>query len=487
MYIRNGELVIISRHKKRFSFFRSLRFRIFVIMIILSVIPTIIVERSIVSSYEDRAISSRSAIVKNQCTILCDQLLADNYLENQENEVINSELELLTNIYGGRIQIIDGDYRVVRDTFGMNQGKYMISSELIDCMKGFEFNNYDSGDRAVEMGLKITDPNSKDVIGAMLVSFSTQEINNNREILNARGLMILGLIVAAICVFGLLMSRFLVLPFRKITKAIDMMTTTYQDEYIYVDDYQETEQISDAFNRLITQVRRLDDSRTEFVSNVSHELKTPLASMKVLADSLLMNPDVTLEQYKEFMQDISQEIDRENAIINDLLSIVSMDKNVAKLNIEKTNINELTAQVIKRLKPIADGHKVELTMDNFRTVEAEVDPVKLTLVISNIIDNGIKYNKPEGGWVRVILNADNKYFFLTISDSGIGIPKDSQEKIFDRFYRVDKSHSREIGGTGLGLAITKSAISMHKGAIRVTSEEGEGTTFFIRIPLNYVP
>ena len=104
---------------------------------------------------------------------------------------------------------------------------------------------------------------------------------------------------------------------------------------------------------------------------------------------------------------------------------------------------------------------------------------------NNLSENAIKYNK-EGGWVHVSLNVDNKYFYVKVEDSGIGIPKESQDAIFERFYRVDKSHSREIGGTGLGLAITRSAILMHRGAIKVYSKEGEGTTFTVRIPLIYV-
>ena len=118
-------------------------------------------------------------------------------------------------------------------------------------------------------------------------------------------------------------------------------------------------------------------------------------------------------------------------------------------------------------------------------MNAEVDETKLTLAISNLVENGIKYNV-EGGWVKVSLNADHKYFYVTVADSGIGIPKESLDHIFERFYRVDKSHSREIGGTGLGLAIARSAIVMHRGAIKVYSKENEGTTFSVRIPLTYL-
>ena len=141
--------------------------------------------------------------------------------------------------------------------------------------------------------------------------------------------------------------------------------------------------------------------------------------------------------------------------------------------------------IIKRLTPIADKQDINLVLESFRPVNAEVDETKLTLALSNLVENAIKYNK-EGGWVHVSLNVDNKYFYVKVEDSGIGIPKESQDAIFERFYRVDKSHSREIGGTGLGLAITRSAILMHRGAIKVYSKEGEGTTFTVRIPLIYV-
>ena len=229
----------------------------------------------------------------------------------------------------------------------------------------------------------------------------------------------------------------------------------------------------------------VDDSREEFVSNVSHELKTPLASMKVLADSLLIQEQVPVELYQEFMEDIAKEIDRETDIINDLLTLVKMDKTAQNLNIKPGNINELLELILKRLKPIAERKNVEVVLESFRPVTAEIDEVKMTLAISNLVENAIKYNH-ENGWVRVSLNADHKFFYVKVADSGIGIPKEDQDHIFERFYRVDKSHSREIGGTGLGLAIARNAVIVHRGSIKVYSNYGEGTTFTIRVPLIYV-
>ena len=445
----------------------------------------IIVEKGIVESYEERAVAVRSITVKNQCDIICDQMVQQNYLEDQNSEAINSELNILNNIYGGRIMIIDENFRIVKDTYDLDRGKTMVSQEVIDSYNGKDTSRYDSKSSYIEMTIRIQDKETKETLGVMLMSVSTDEIQANMNILEQKGTMILMIVMVLVLVLGYFLSGILVRPFQKVTRSIENLTDGYLDEDISVPDYLETELITNAFNKMLARVRTLDESRQEFVSNVSHELKTPLASMKVLADSLNAQEDVPVELYKEFMQDITEEIDRENQIITDLLSLVKMDKKAADLNITTMNINDLLELILKRLRPIAAAKKVELILDSFRPVNAEVDETKLTLAISNLVENGIKYNV-EGGWVKVSLNADHKYFYVTVADSGIGIPKESLDHIFERFYRVDKSHSREIGGTGLGLAIARSAIVMHRGAIKVYSKENEGTTFSVRIPLTYL-
>jgi signal transduction histidine kinase len=288
-----------------------------------------------------------------------------------------------------------------------------------------------------------------------------------------------------IIVIGSFIVSHMMKPFKKIAKGLEDVTEGYDSNNLYVDTYMETQDISEAFNKMLGRLKILDDSRQEFVSNVSHELKTPLTSMKVLADSLLMQEDVPVELYKEFMEDITEEIERENKIINDLLSLVKMDKKSSDLNVKAENINELVERILKRLRPIAAQQNVEVVFESFRPIIAEVDEVKFTLAITNLVENAIKYNREEGE-VQVSLNADHKYFYVKVSDTGIGIPQEDLDHIFERFYRVDKSHSREIGGTGLGLAIARNAVIMHRGAVKVHSEEGVGTTFTVRIPLNYI-
>ena len=467
--------------KRKEKFFKSLRFRIMVILVVIGIIPSIIVENGIVNSYEDRAVKVRQATVKNQCDILSNQLVKEGYMESPEAETINSELTMLSNLYSGRVLIINRDFQIIKDTYDLDEGRIMISEEVVRCFRGEEISRYDDKNRFIEMTVSIRDLDTKEIQGVLLVSISADEITASIDILKQKGLAMLGGITVLVLIFGYILAGILVKPFARVTRAIEDLTDGYLDEEISVPDYTETELITDAFNKMLGRVKSLDASRQEFVSNVSHELKTPLTSMKVLADSLVGQENVPIELYQEFMQDITDEIDRENRIINDLLSLVKLDKK-ADLNAEMVSINDLLELILKRLRPIAAKRKIELILDSFRPVKAEIDETKLTLAISNLVENGIKYNK-DGGWVGVSLNADHKYFYVTVADSGKGIPEDSLDHIFERFYRVDKSHSTEIDGTGLGLAITRSAILMHHGAIKVYSKEGEGATFSVRIPL----
>ena len=471
--------------KKRTNFFKSLRCRILIILIILGIVPSVIVTYTMLHNYQDRAVSMLTETVQDQSEILCNLIIKENYLNDTGSQTVNTKLEMFADLYNGRVLLADRDFKIVGDTFHTEEGKTLLSSLAVKCFKGEKASNFDLKSKVLEVAVPVQSPDVQQIQGVMLMTISTIEIGDMMAELEQKGMMLLGIIVVLSIFLSWLLSTILVKPLARVTKAIEDLTDGMQDDAISVPDYTETELITDAFNKMVNRMKILDESRQEFVSNVSHELKTPLTSMKVLADSLVGQQGVPEELYQEFMGDITAEIDRENKIITDLLSLVKMDKKAADLNITHMDINQLLEDILKRLRPIADKRNIDLILDCFRPVEADVDEVKFTLAISNLVENGIKYNVDDG-WVRVSLDADHKYFYVTVADSGMGIPEDSIERIFERFYRVDKSHSKEIGGTGLGLAITRSAIAMHHGAIKVFSKEGEGTTFSVRIPLSYI-
>lgn len=462
-----------------------MRFYIVMMIMCAGLLSGISVYIGILKAYETRAISLRTAEIQNQCTILCDQLNSYNYLQDSSSEVINASLTQLTNIYNGRVMIVNEELKVIKDTYALDEGKTIVSSNVVRCMKGMSTNYYDKTNRYIEVTAPIMEAGSDRIAGVMLASVSTDNVEASMRVLRVRGRAFFGISIMLILAAAFLIADRIVRPLRKMKEEIEGVAEGYADEMVPKNSFAETAEISNAFNQLIGRFKQMDASREEFVSNVSHELKTPLASMKVLADSLVIQDEVPNEIYKEFMEDITKEIDRENDIITDLLTLVKMDKTAPDLNIKTANINELLELILKRLKPIAEKKNVEVVLESFRPVNAEVDEVKLTLAISNLVENAIKYNH-DFGWVHVSLNADHKYFYVKVADSGIGIPEEDQDHIFERFYRVDKSHSREIGGTGLGLAIARNAVIMHRGSIKVYSSHGEGTTFTVRIPLIHV-
>ncbi|MCM1212585.1 MAG: cell wall metabolism sensor histidine kinase WalK [Blautia sp.] len=488
-------------HLKKLQFLRSLRIYIFLIVFIVGLVSCNIMRYTILQNYEQRAVSLRISDVQAQLQVLANHLIVYRYLQDTSSEVIDAELNLLSNLYDGRVIIINNNLRVVKDTYGISENKIIISEEVIRCLKGDNTSNYDSENGYIEMTIPIMERFEADIIGmeipenmpvestiakgVMLISVSTDNIAATMEILNRKALVLEFIVIMIIFAASVMASYLLVRPFERLTDALRQVKEGYTNDPVCVPDCLETENIGDAFNEVVNRMRVLDDSRQEFVSNVSHELKTPITSMKVLADSLRGQDDVPIELYREFMEDIATEIDREDKIINDLLALSKMDRAASDLNISQVDINALVEFILKRLRPIALKKDVELVYESIRPVTAEVDEVKITLVITNLVENAIKYNR-EHGWVKVTLDADHQFFTVEVADSGIGIPQESMEHIYERFYRVDKSHSREIEGSGLGLAITRSAILMHRGLIKAVSEEGEGTTFTVKIPLIHI-
>lgn len=477
---------------EKIKVFRSMRLRLFLVFFCVGLIPCSILSVILLKNYQNNAVNIRITDVTNQLHIISDHLITNEYMMYNYSEMVDAELSQLSNLYDGRILIINSDLKVIKDTYGISQNKIIISNEVIRALRGETVSNYSEEDGYIEISLPIVETLVGDdgelyseVRGVMLTSVSTDTIISTHDGLKRISQIYVDLMIILLLAGAVVLSMLLTRPFRLLTEAISDVKEGYKADPVMVRDYLETERISEAFNTVADRMMLLDDSRKEFVSNVSHELKTPMTSMKVLADSLLVQEDAPAELYREFMGDITREIDRENQIISDLLSLVKMDKTETNLSISQVEVNQLIELVLKRLRPIARKKDVELTFVSERSVVAFIDEVKYSQVVTNLVENAIKYND-DHGWVRVTLDADHQFFTMIVEDSGIGIPEESIGHIFERFYRVDKSHSREIGGTGLGLAITRSAVLLHRGSITVDSVVGEGTKFTVRIPLVYI-
>ena len=475
--------------KRRWPFHAvSMRIPLAVCILALSILPLMLQSRMLAGSMRQSLVEDQMINAQNKCLILINRLVSSDYVGNTaKNPIIDTELSVTAEMFNGRIVIVDRDFKIIADTFNLAEGKLNISQEVLKAYSGEEQSSYNRKKDYFSLAFPIPGKDENESAeGVLLLTASTENI----DLLEARvteKITFFQLVVFwVVAVFGLLAAGLLLKPFIRLKKVLGAVAEGDLEQDIRVDTYRETKEISEAVSQTLRKLKAVDQSRQEFVSNVSHELNTPITSSRVLADSLMGMEDVPEELYREFLSDISDEIDRESKIIDDLLTLVKADKSNAELNVEQININGLLEQILKRLRPIAKKRNIELVLESIREVSADVDEVKLSLALSNLVENAVKYNHEEG-WVHVTLDADHKFFYVKVSDNGIGISQEDQEHVFERFYRVDKARSRETGGTGLGLAITKSIILMHQGAIKLQSKEGEGTTFTARIPLNYIP
>lgn len=422
--------------------------------------------------------------IRSQCNIFSDKYESNSYELVTDDKDLNSEIEQLSAFFGGRVLVIDNKFRVVKDTFLVKQNSYIINKNIIDLIMEKQSEVITKHTDFIELILPINN-NQGEVKGVIIINASTSQISEVQKSFKDRSIIMALALVVLFIITLYLISITVVRDIKKMSRHIINMKEGHMHDTLPEEGFVEIRKLAINFNGIISRLHDIDSNRQEFVSNVSHELKTPITSMKVLAESLLQNDSDDVRTYKEFMNDIVDEIDRETQIINDLLFLVKTDKKNTNINISVVNLNELLEVILKRLTPIANKRGIELVFESFRLVEAEVDEVKISLAISNLIENAIKYNI-DNGWVKVSLNMDYKNFHIKVSDSGVGIPDDCKDLVFDRFYRVDKARSRDTGGTGLGLAITRSVIIMHKGVIKLYSQSGEGTTFTVKIPLKHV-
>ncbi|HLY23184.1 MAG TPA: ATP-binding protein [bacterium] len=232
----------------------------------------------------------------------------------------------------------------------------------------------------------------------------------------------------------------------------------------------------------VTEQRRTDIVRREFVANVSHELRTPLASVRALAEALAGGAAQDREAGPRFFERIVAEIDRLTLLVNDLLDLSAIESGSAKLEMEPVALDDVVDDVITKFRPMAERRRIALRGDGAPGLpRAWADRTRITQAVANLVDNAIKYTL-DGGTVIVEAGRRESTVTISVADTGIGISPEHLPRIFERFYRVDRSRSRALGGTGLGLSIVKHIATSHGGEVEVQSVEGQGTRFTLVLP-----
>lgn len=425
---------------------------------------------------------------RRQANMISSQIKDGNYLVDNSNNVLFKTLIMNQSSDNDcRILVVDASGFVVMDSSNADMDTTLMNGVILSALNNQErAQRYIQGSQQIMMAAApVLDKDKKTVVGGVILVASIEDVFSPIKDLKAQ-VSLLSLVIALIA--GLLSfatSSFITKPLKTLMRFVQKITNGQLDQKVNVVGNDEIAELGNAFNHMAEQLQRVEQSRQEFVSNVSHELKTPLSSIKVLTESLMFQENVPIEMYEEFFEDINSEVDRLNNIISDLLTLVRLDQREIPLNITEVNLNDMIQNLLKRLAPLAKKKNIDLIYESHREVIAEIDIVKLSLAITNLVENAIKYT-PEYGVVTVILQGDLQDAIITVQDTGIGIAKKEQSRIFERFYRTDKTRNRETGGTGLGLAITYKTVVMHNGSIGVESEEGKGSIFSIQIPLRHI-
>jgi two-component system phosphate regulon sensor histidine kinase PhoR len=301
--------------------------------------------------------------------------------------------------------------------------------------------------------------------------------------------LVLGMSQAIFAIFVVALVLSLVLASRLSKRIVQPLNELDLNEPLKNEGYDELSPLLHRIHAQQSQIRRqtkelaqTEQMRREFTANVSHELKTPHHTISGCAE-LMANGVVKPEDMNRFSTQIYSEAQRMVRLVDDIIRLSHLDEGADDLKREEVDLYGLAEQTVGSLLPVANEAQVKLTLEGETAVMNGI-PQLLQGILYNLCDNGIKYNRP-GGTVAVTVQNEGQSVRLTVADTGIGIPAEHQERIFERFYRVDKSHSKEIGGTGLGLSIVKHAARLHNAAIELVSEPGKGTTITITFPAKY--
>lgn len=406
-------------------------------------------------------------------------------VSNRMNEnLTKSGIKEYSKEINSRIIIVDEFHKVQGDSNNLFIGDVFNHDEINSALEGennssiYYFNN--TG-RVMYTAVPIVFDSK--IIGATLISTSINDIYKEVKHISRKIDLISVICMIATGLVAFLFADAIFRPLDELKGAIKIATRGQLEERVNIETNDEFKEVGEAFNMMVLRLEQVDNQRKDFVANVSHELKTPLTSIKILAESLINQEEFDIDVYKEFLLDIDSEVDRLNNIITDLLSLVDLDKEKITLVYKPTYINFLLKRIYSRLRPMAEKKSVELKLVLNEKIQLRADSEKIQQAIINIIENAIKYT-PSGGVVELKLYNNNKEAIIEIKDNGIGIPEENIPIIFERFYRVDKARSRDTGGTGLGLSIAWQIVTLHQGTIEVESVVGEGSTFYIKLPIS---
>ena len=471
-------MAIISRNKKRKLRYGSNQLRYAVVYIALTVTVMLFL-----NFYCSR--TSQQLFYQSKHAAMVDKILHVSSTLGEE-EVLNADtakaaVESLGNLKTARLVVTDDAGLTLYDSAG-DGAKYCLFPEVVQALRGNDVITIDYRDGVMTSRAAAPILSYGKLAGcAYILEYDTEQ-GQLIHTLQMNILSVSVILIVIVALFSLVTSKIFTRRLRKIMASIRVIREGDYSHKVKMGGHDELTFLAQEFNDLTDKLCQSEEMRRQFVSDASHELKTPLASIKLLADSILQN-DMDVDTVREFVADIGDEADRLTRMSGKLLSLTRFHPETGS-DCEITYFRPTIERVKRMLSTIADMACVELRTEIVTDSSILIMEDDLYQIIFNLVENGIKYNLP-GGTLTIRLTRLSDKAVLTIRDTGMGIPKESIDKIFDRFYRVDKARSRQSGGSGLGLAIVKEMVERNHGTIAVHSsdEAPTGTVFTLVFPV----
>ncbi len=403
-------------------------------------------------------------------------------LDVLNHSTVSRAVNSLGNLRVSRIVVTDKSGMGIYDSLPQMEaiGRYVMLPEVVDALRGNDVFTWKYNGATMLSKAACPIMNGSTIVGSVYIVEYDMQQGSVMQYQQRSTLTVTIILEVLLVIFSLVFSRAYSRRMRTLTDSIGSIRTGDYTKKVYVGGSDELTALGDEFNDLVEILHASEETRRQFVSDASHELKTPLASIKLLSDSILQN-DLDMETVREFVGDIGNEADRLTRMTQKLLSLTKAEDDSRKDH-EITWIGPTMEKVARMVFAIAKEKSICVNVAVEQDCSILIIEDDLYQILFNLAENGIKYNQ-QGGSLTLKLTRVEEDAVLEITDTGMGIPQEALDRVFERFFRVDKARSRQSGGSGLGLSIVKTMVERNDGTISVTSQENVGTTFTVTFPV----
>ena len=470
--------IISEKNKTAFRGYGSTQFRYAMTYVVITFVVLLFL--NIYTSHASQRLfyQGKETSMIEKCLLVSDEIMNLDVINSSTVESIVNQID---NSAVSRIIVTDQTGRAIFDSNKTHAGTYILFPEILRAMDGtgYDVFSWQYQDGAMHSRAACPIMYYGNIIGCVYIAEHDPAQGILIQSLQSNVLQITLILEIIVILFSL---AFAIAFSRRIRRIMNSMRIIQEGDYshkVNMGGNDELTILGKEFNDLTERLYTSEQKRSRFVSDASHELKTPLASIKLLTDSILQN-DMDMDTVREFVGDIGNEADRLNRMTAKLLSLTKVDGQTITDN-EIIYMAPTVHRVNRMLAPMAKQADIRIQLDLEQDSPVLILEDDLYQIIFNLMENGIKYNQP-GGSLFVTLTRQEDNAILTVQDTGMGIPESSIGHIFERFYRVDKARSRQSGGSGLGLAIVRAIVQRNRGEIAVESTVGEGTSFTVTFP-----